>query len=378
MERRKFLRKATEAGLGITAGIGTAGLLTACQGESADQTDTNTANCEQSNATIHWKMVTTWPRDFPGLGTGANRLAEYINRMSGGRLEVKVFGGGELVPPFEIFDAVSNGTAQMGHGAPYYWKGKIPAAQFFAGVPFGLTAQEQNSWLYYGGGLELWRELYAPHNLRPYPAGNTGVQMGGWFNKKIASVADLKGLKMRIPGLGGEVLKRAGGTPVNIPGAELFTALQTGIIDATEWVGPYNDLAFGLFRAAKYYYTPGWHEPGTTLEAFVSKSAYAELPEDLQACVDIACQAANLDMLSEFMARNGSALTSLLDKHQVELLHYPEEVISRLRQLTTEVLSEVANADADSAKVYASWQAFAEQVKDWTAVSEAGYLQARS
>ena len=378
MERRKFLGKVTKAGLGITAGIGATGLLTACQGESANQADTNTANCGQSNATIHWKMVTTWPRDFPGLGTGANRLAEYINRMSGGRLEVKVFGGGELVPPFEIFDAVSNGTAQMGHGAPYYWKGKIPAAQFFAGVPFGLTAQEQNSWLYYGGGLDLWRELYAPHNLRPYPAGNTGVQMGGWFNKKIASVADLKGLKMRIPGLGGEVLKRAGGTPVNIPGAELFTALQTGIIDATEWVGPYNDLAFGLFRAAKYYYTPGWHEPGTTLEAFVSKSAYDELPEDLQACVDIACQAANLDMLSEFMARNGSALNSLLDKHQVELLHYPEEVISRLRQLTTEVLSEVANTDADSAKVYASWQVFAEQVKGWTAVSEAGYLQARS
>ncbi|MBE9547954.1 MAG: TRAP transporter substrate-binding protein [Proteobacteria bacterium] len=378
MERRKFLRKATEAGIGITAGIGTAGLLTACQGESADEAVKTTADCSQATETIHWKMVTTWPRDFPGLGTGANRLAEMITRMSGGRLEVKVYGGGELVPPFEIFDAVSNGTAQMGHGAPYYWKGKIPAAQYFAGVPFGFTAQEQNAWIYHGGGLELWRELYAPHNLRPYPAGNTGVQMGGWFNKEINSVDDLQGLKMRIPGLGGEVLKRAGGTPVNIPGAELFTALQTGTIDATEWVGPYNDLAFGLFRAAKYYYTPGWHEPGTTLEAFVSQSAYDALPNDLQHCVDVACQAANLDMLSEFMARNGTALTSLIQKHDVELRQFPEEVISRLKLMTTEVLAELANTDADSARVYTSWQAFALQVKEWTDVSELGYLKARS
>jgi TRAP-type mannitol/chloroaromatic compound transport system substrate-binding protein len=378
MERRKFLRKATEAGIGITAGIGTAGLLTACQGESADESATATTDCSQASETIHWKMVTTWPRNFPGLGTGANNLAETITRISGGRLVVKVYGGGELVPPFEIFDAVSSGTAQMGHGAPYYWKGKIPAAQYFAGVPFGFTAQEQNSWLYYGGGLDLWRELYAPHNLRPYPAGNTGVQMGGWLNKEINSVDDLQGLKMRIPGLGGEVLKRAGGTPVNIPGAELFTALQTGTIDATEWVGPYNDLAFGLFRAAKYYYTPGWHEPGTTLEAFVNKSAYEALPADLQTCVDIACQAANLDMLSEFMARNGTALSSLIQKHKVELRQFPEEVIGRLKQMTTEVLAELANADVDSARVYASWQAFALQVKDWTNVSELGYLQARS
>ncbi|MCF6226838.1 MAG: TRAP transporter substrate-binding protein DctP [Xanthomonadales bacterium] len=377
MKRRNFLRKASQAGIGITAGIGTAGLLTACQGESAEEAITTSTDCQAATETIHWKMVTTWPRDFPALGTGANTLAESITRISGGRIQVKVYGGGELVPPFEIFDAVSSGTAQMGHGAPYYWKGKIPAAQYFAGVPFGFTAREQNAWLYYGGGLDLWRELYAPHNLRPYPTGNTGVQMGGWFNKEINSLADLKGLKMRIPGLGGEVLKRAGGTPVNIPGAELFTALQTGTIDATEWVGPYNDLAFGLFRAAKYYYTPGWHEPGTTLEAFVNQKAYAALPEDLQHCVDIACQAANLDMLSEFTARNGKALTTLIQKHQVELRQFPEEVIAKLKQMTTEVLADLANADADSARVYASWQAFSKQVKGWTDVSELAYLKAR-
>ena len=196
-----------------------------------------------------------------------------------------MYGAGELVPAFEVFDAVSRGTAEMGHGAAYYWKGKSEAAQFFAAVPFGMNAQEMNAWFYYGGGLELWREIYAPFGLMPAPAGNTGVQMGGWFNKEINRLDDLKGLKMRIPGLGGEVLRRAGGTPVNLPGGEIFTALQTGAIDATEWVGPYNDLAFGLHKAAKYYYYPGWHEPGTTLEAIVNKQAFDALPKDLQSIV---------------------------------------------------------------------------------------------
>ena len=191
-----------------------------------------------AKAEHRWKLVTTWPKNFPGMGTGANKLAELIGQMSGGRIEVKVYGAGELVPAFEIFDAVSRGTAEMGHGAAYYWKGKSEAAQFFASVPFGLTAQEMNSWLYYGGGMELWQELYAGFGLVPAAAANTGVQMGGWFNKEINSVDDLKGLKMRIPGLGGEVLRRAGGTPVSLPGGEIFTSLQSGNIDATEWVGP--------------------------------------------------------------------------------------------------------------------------------------------
>ncbi len=220
-------------------------------------------------------MVTTWPRDFPGLGTGANYLARIIGEMSGGRLTVKVFGGNELVPPFEVFDAVQRGTAEMGHGGAYYWKGKMPASPFFSSVPFGLTGSEINGWFYHGGGLELYHELYAPFGVIPWPIGNSGTQMGGWFNREINSVDDLKGLKMRIPGFGGEVLMRVGGTPVNIPGAELFTALQSGTIDATEWVGPMNDLAFGLFRAAKYYYYPGWHEPGTALEGIVNAEAYA-------------------------------------------------------------------------------------------------------
>ncbi|VAW57842.1 TRAP transporter solute receptor, unknown substrate 6, partial [hydrothermal vent metagenome] len=243
MKRRHFIKAAATSSLLTTTAL--------------------TTQTIEAKTRIKWKMVTTWPKNFPGLGSGANHLAKLITEMSGGRLKVKVYGAKELVPAFEVFDAVSRGTAQMGHGASYYWKGKNEATQFFSAVPFGLTAQEMNGWLYHGGGMELWRELYEPFGLVPAAAGNTGVQMAGWFNKQIKSTADLKGLKMRIPGLGGEVLKRAGGTPVSLPGGEIFTSLKTGAIDATEWVGPYNDLAFGLHKAAKYYYYPGWHEPGT-------------------------------------------------------------------------------------------------------------------
>ena len=221
-----------------------------------------------------WKMVTSWPKNFPGLGVGAENLANLINILSNNRIKIKVFGSNELIPPLEVFDFVSKGGAELGHSGAYYWKGKSPGCQFFSSVPFGLNAQEMNAWLYYGGGLKLWEKLYGTFNLIPRPAGNTGAQMGGWFNKEIKSLSDLQGLKMRIPGLGGEVLSRAGGVPVTLAGSEIFTALQTGTIDATEWVGPYNDRAFGLYKAAKYYYFPGWHEPGPTIECLVNKTAY--------------------------------------------------------------------------------------------------------
>jgi len=322
-------------------------------------------------------MVTTWPKNFPGLGTGANALAELIGEMSGGRIRIKVYGASELVPAFEVFDAVSRGTVQMGHGAAYYWKGKSEAAQFFSSIPFGMTAQEMNGWLYHGGGLELWTELYAPFGLVPAAAGNTGVQMGGWFNKEINSVADLQGLKMRIPGLGGEVLKRAGGTPVNLPGGELFTSLQSGAIDATEWVGPYNDLAFGLYKAAKYYYYPGFHEPGTTLEAIVNKVALEGLSADLQSIVLNACKVVNLDMLAEYTARNPAALETLLKQHAVDMRPYPDDVIAKLRTLSEEVVAEIAQKDELSQKVFASYQKFLSQAREWTRISEISYLRAR-
>ena len=350
-------------------------------GLSACGEKTATGNQGTSNKpaeVIHWKMVTTWPKNFPGLGTGAENLATKINELSNGRLQVKVYGAGELVPALEIFDAVSRGTAQMGHGAAYYWKGKNPTFQFFSTVPFGLTAQEMNGWLYNGGGLELWQQAYAKYNLIPMPAGNMGVQMGGWFNKEINSIDDLKGLKMRIPGLGGEVLNRAGGTPVNLPGGELFTAMQSGTIDATEWVGPYNDLAFGFYKVAKYYYYPGWHEPGTALEAIINKEALEALPKDLQAIVLNACKLANHEMLAEYTARNNDALQTLINKHHVQIKRFPDDVLSKLKTISDDVVKELANKDEFSKKVYESYSSYRQKVMAWHEYSERAYLNVRA
>lgn len=331
-----------------------------------------------AKAEYKWKMVTTWPKNFPGLGTGANELAKLINEMSDGRIQVKVYGAKELVGALEVFDAVSRGTAELGHSAAYYWKGKVPAGQFFTAVPFGLTAQEMNGWIYSGGGLELWHEAYAPFGIVPMPGGNTGVQMGGWFNKRIDSLADVKGLKMRIPGLGGEVLKRAGGTPVLLPGSEIFPALQSGTIDATEWVGPYNDLAFGLNKAAKYYYYPGWHEPGSSMEILINKKALEGLPENLQSIVLNATKIANADMLADFTTRNHAALGQLMSKGGVELLPFPKDVLAKLKTLSEEVVKEESEKDEMSKKVYASYKAYRDQVIKWHDISEKAYLNARS
>ena len=321
-----------------------------------------------------WKMITTWPKNFPGLGTGAENLANLINKLSSGRIKITVYGAGELVPAFEIFDAVSRGIAELGHGSAYYWKGKNESLQFFSTVPFGLTANEMNAWLYYGGGQELWQKAYSKFNLVPMAAGNTGIQMAGWFNKEINSLDDLKGLKMRIPGLGGEVLKRAGGTPVNLPGGELFTALKTGTIDATEWVNPYNDLAFGLHKAAKYYYYPGWHEPGTTLECFLNKEIFDSLPEDLQNIITGAAKIANLDMLSEYIARNNEALKILKDKHKVNIMPLPDEVLEMLHNISIEVISEIAKKDKFSMQVYDSYKNFQKKTSEWSKISIKSYL----
>ncbi|WP_455234602.1 TRAP transporter substrate-binding protein [Thiogranum longum] len=371
MKRRSFLQQLGGGALatGAMLGIG-------CKKEApAEQ---NAGSSSKDFKPVKWKMVTTWPKNFPGLGTGANFMAELITRMSGGRIEVKVYGAKELVPAFEVFDAVSRGTAELGHGASYYWKGKSEAAQFFSAVPFGLTAGEMNAWLYHGGGMALWQETYEPFGLWPLASGNTGVQMAGWFNKEINSLEDLKGLKMRIPGLGGEVLARAGGTPVSLPGGELFTSLQSGAIDATEWVGPYNDLAFGLYKAAKYYYYPGWHEPGTTLECMVNKKAYEALPEELQVIVTNAARVANQDMYAEYIARNNQALQTLVKEHHVDVRKLPDEVIAHLRELSEKVVAEVAEKDALSQRVYASFQAFRDQVVQWQNISERAYLNARA
>ena len=331
-----------------------------------------------SRETFEWKLVTTWPKNFPGLGSAPERFAKKVAAMSGGRLKVKVYGAGELVPAMGVFGAVSEGAAQMGHGAAYYWKGKVPAAQFFTAVPFGLNAQEMNGWLHHGGGLELWEEIYAPFNLLPLAGGSTGVQMAGWFNKEINSVADLKGLKMRIPGIGGEVLNRAGGTAVTIPGGELYTALQTGVIDATEWVGPYNDLAFGFHQIAEFYYYPGWHEPGSILEFIINKTAFEKLPADLQAIVRTAARDANQDMLDEYTARNNRALRELVEQHGVQLKRLPDDVLAYLKEVNTEILEETAAEDPQFNRVYEAFREFEQQVIPYHRISEEAYYQTRA
>lgn len=357
----------------IVGGLAAAAGIAACGGRPGEE-DRLFA---ESSRRFTWSMVTSWPPGLPGLGAGATRFAERITRASGGRLTVRTYAAGELVPAFEVFDAVSRGAVEMGHGAAYYHKGKVDAAPFFTTVPFGLNAQEMNGWLYYGGGLELWRELYAGFGLVPFPAGNTGVQMGGWFNRAIDSVEDLEGLKMRIPGLGGEVLRRAGGTPVTLPGAEIFTSLQTGAIDATEWVGPYNDLAFGLPKAARYYYYPGWQEPGPTMEAIVNKDAWDDLPDDLKAIVEIAAQSVNSDMLAEYVHGNAMALKQLQDDPKVEVRAFPADVIELLAGYADEVIAELVASDPAAAKIQASYAAYREAAREWQRLSEAAYLASR-
>ena len=324
-----------------------------------------------------WRMQTTWPKNFPGLGTGANKLAEYITRASGGRLSVEVFGGGEIVPPFETMDAVSSGTIEMGHGAPYYWKGKVPATQFIASTPFGLNAAEQNSWMQFGGGQELADKVYAELGCKFFVSGNTGVQAGGWFNKEINSLEDYKGLKMRIPGLGGEVVKAAGGNVVNLPGGEIPPALSSGAIDATEWVGPYNDLAFGLYKSAKFYYYPGWHEPATLLDNFVNLQAWESLDDELKAIVEAANAYANAFVLNEFMAKNNDALNTLVDQHGVSLKKFPDEVLNGLGKLSGEVLGDLATADPLSREVMESILKFRGQSIAFAKVSDQAFYNAR-
>jgi TRAP-type mannitol/chloroaromatic compound transport system substrate-binding protein len=335
-------------------------------------------NSDQAPTTVYrWRMVTTWPKKFPGLGLAPENFAEQLRRVSNGRIQITVYGANEIVPAMGVFDAVSSGSVEMGHGAAYYWKGKIPASSFFTSVPFGMNATEFNGWLHYGGGLALWREIYAPFNLVPFAGGNTGVQMGGWFNREIKSLADFKGLKMRIPGYAGEIFTRAGGTAVNIPGGELFTALQSGVIDATEWVGPYNDRAFGFQQIAKYYYYPGWQEPGPGLEFVINKKIYDNLSEDLKAMIEITARAINQDMQDEYTARNRTALKELVEHHKVDVRPFPAEVLSALKKFSYEIYDEMAAKDATFAKVWSSYREFMESAAAYHKISEQYYYETR-
>lgn len=366
-------RKVLTGAAAVAGAAGAAAFLAACESKESEGPAVMT-----SKDALEWRMVTTWPPHFPGLGEAADRIAANVERMSGGRFKIKVFGGGELVPPLGVFDAVSGGTVEMGHSAAYYWAGKSPATQFFAAVPFGMNAQQFNAWLYSGGGLELWREVYEPFGLVPMPAGNSGVQMGGWFRKPIDKVDDLKGLKMRIPGLGGKAMAKLGLTVVLLPGSEIFPALERGAIDATEWVGPYNDLKFGLYQAAKYYYYPGWHEPGTMLEFMVSKPKWDGLSEELKAMVEMACGESNMWTLSNFEANNAKDLKVLVDQHGVQLRRFPDSVIRAVKKASMEVIAEEAAKDDTTRKVYDAFKAFKEASDKYQEVSEWAYQRAQT
>jgi TRAP-type mannitol/chloroaromatic compound transport system substrate-binding protein len=364
MKRRDVIR-----GLGAGAAAAAVAACSRKTGPATGAADTRT---------FEWRLVTTWPANFPALGTGAIEFAKRVEACSGGRLKIRIYGDGELVPAFEIFDAVSSGTAELGHGASYYWKGKVPASSFFASVPFGLIAQEMNAWLYFGGGWDLWKEAYAPFGILPVPCGSSGTQMGGWFRKEIRSMADIKGLKMRIPALGGEIIARAGGTPVTMPGSEIFTSLQSGAIDAAEWIGPYNDLAFGLHKAAKYYYYPGWQEPGSTLEMIINKAAFEGLPEDLREIVLACASATNDRMAAEFTARNAEALQTLIRDHGVQVRPYPDDVMRELQRLSVEVLAEAAGTDPMFKRVLESLQAFRQTMTPYINIAERAMLNSRA
>lgn len=323
------------------------------------------------------KMVTTWPRNFPGLGTGAQRVADRITAATEGRITVKLFAAGELVPAFESFDAVSSGAAEMYHGADYYWQGKHTGFNFITAVPLGLTAAEQEAWIHFGGGQELWDELAAQFGVKGFLAGNTGVQMGGWFRNPITSIDDMKGLKMRMPGLGGEVLRQIGASAVALPGGEIFPALQAGTIDATEWVGPYNDMAFGFQQVLKNYMYPGFHEPGSALSVGMNKGWWDGLAEHDKAIVEACCHAENDVMMAEFNARNGDSLEKLISEHGVTLHRFPDDVWKEIADASEEVVAGTGSADDIGKRIYESYAQFRKKVRGWTKLSEWAYVDAR-
>ena len=363
ISRRKILQ--------TTSLVVGAGLISACNNGGSPENPKEATKVLKKKR--EWKMVTTWPKNFPGLGTGAQRIADNITNMSDGRLTIKLFAAGELVPAFECFDAVRENKAQMFHASPYYWINKNKSMPFFGGVPGGVTAQEHNAWINYAGGQLLWDELYAQFGIKPFMGGNTGTQMGGWFLKEINSIADFKGLKMRIPGLAAEVLNRMGGTAVALPGGEIMPALQSGAIDATEWVGPWNDLAFGFHKITKFYYGPGFHEPSSALECSVNLDAFNQLDKDLQAIIKNACEAENNRMISEFTAANIDAQQKLVNEHGVIIRNFPKDVFNLMMTLSKEVVSETASEGKLNKEIYESWVAFKNIAKDRAAFNEHGY-----
>jgi TRAP-type mannitol/chloroaromatic compound transport system substrate-binding protein len=324
-----------------------------------------------------WRMATSWPKNAPGPGTTAARLAERISSLSDGRLTVELFAAGELVPALEVFDAVAAGTAEMGHSAALFWSGKMPSAPYFTAVPFGLLPEGHDAWLTSGGGQTLWDELYGQFGVKPFAAGNSGIQMGGWYKRPVESLDDLAGLRVRMPGLGGEVLRRLGSAPVTTPPGEIFTALSTGAIDGAEFLGPWQDMSLGLHKAAEFYLWPGWHEPNGSAEALVNAEAYGALPDDLKALVATCCEAENRRGPAEAEWYNAQALAELQENPEVQLRGWPAEVLQAARAESEAVLTDLAAASALDARIRDSYAEAKRLLLPWGRVGRHALLGAQ-
>ncbi len=324
---------------------------------------------------ITLKLATSWPAHFPIMGTGVDTFAKRCAELSGGTLEIKVFAKNILVPAMQVFDACSASQIDAFHSGVYYWKGKNPAFSIFGGMPLGMLSEEMITWFKFGGGYELWRELYGKFNLYPLIGGTTGPQMGGWFKKEINSLADLKGLKMRIPGLGGEVMKKLGVNPVLLPAGEIYTALERGTIDATEWVGPALDSMMGFAKAAPYYYT-GWHEPGSILELTFNKARWEKLSSEHRAIITAVSEEMSATMLQEFRYQNAKALQQL--PKQVQIKSFPPEFFAAAKKALEEVLQEQSAQSADFRRVLKSYNDFYALNKPWDDISTRHLLEIRN
>jgi TRAP-type mannitol/chloroaromatic compound transport system substrate-binding protein len=358
MHRRRFLAK--------TGGLVAAAGVTAVAG----------APSVIAQPKFQWRMAASWTPATDVLWGGTRRFAALVDELTGGRLKVEPFAAGELVGWLDVFDACQQGTIEMFHSFPGYWGGKEPATQWFGAVPFGLNAQGSTTWLYAGDGLRLWEETYAPFGLVPRPGGSTGVQMGGWFRKRIDRLADLRGLKIRMgPTLGGRVLARAGATALVVPASQALAALEQGTLDGVEMVGPHDDLRQGFYRGARYYYYPGWQDLGVTWEFTVNKKAYEALPVDLRRALDSAAQVVGTLVLAEYEAKNALGLRRLRTefKDRVEILPFPAPVLKDLRKLAAEVLREESEKSPMARKVHRSYTAFQDLLGDWGRISEGAY-----
>ncbi|MCB9160731.1 MAG: TRAP transporter substrate-binding protein [Caldilineaceae bacterium] len=371
MNRRTFLSSmATKAAGGVVMGVAAGCGMSATP---AVQEPSEAVAQESGLPEISWQMATSWPVALDTIFGGAQVFAERVSAMTGGRFKIEPRAAGELAPGTQVLDVVSQGAVPIGHTASYYYVGKSPTTAFGTTLPFGLNAQQQNSWLYEGGGLDLMQEFYREKfNVIQFPAGNTGVQMGGWFNKEVNTAADLQGLKMRIPGLGGQVMAKLGVNVQVLPGGEIFQALQTGAIDAAEWVGPYDDEILGLNKVTSYYYAPGWWEPGPTLEVEINLDEWNKLPQIYQEIVKTAAFEANMTMLARYDARNNDALQRLLDSG-VELREYSPEIMQAAEAASFELYDEFSASDADFKSIFEQWRAFREGIYAWHDVNEGSF-----